>query len=171
VCGAGRRPDAGESRKTTEATMADQSLAMLAREVRNKTLRILENTGEEEWLWTPPGQSNHILWHAGHCLTVVEQLCLPEPRQVPGWKEIFFAGSKPATVKEWPSLGVVCTHLSGQLGKVVGYINSLSPDMLDQEIGTPERPRTRRYSILHGLHDEACHCGEIYLLKKMWAKR
>ncbi len=27
--------------------------------------------------------------------------------------------------------------------------------------------RTVRYSILHGLHDEACHSGEIWLLRKM----
>jgi hypothetical protein len=31
--------------------------------------------------------------------------------------------------------------------------------------GGPDR--TVRFSVVHGLHDEACHCGEILLLRKM----
>jgi len=27
--------------------------------------------------------------------------------------------------------------------------------------------QTARYAIIHGLHDEACHSGEIWLLRKM----
>ena len=38
-------------------------------------------------------------------------------------------------------------------------------------ITDPAKNRTLRFSILHGLHDEAGHQGEIYLLKKMWGKK
>ena len=39
------------------------------------------------------------------------------------------------------------------------------------EIIDAPRNRTLRYSILHGLHDEAWHQGEMHLLKKLLAKR
>jgi hypothetical protein len=42
--------------------------------------------------------------------------------------------------------------------------------LTDEQLGRPSvaDPRhTVRRSILHGLHDEACHCGEMYLLLKM----
>jgi hypothetical protein len=35
----------------------------------------------------------------------------------------------------------------------------------------PARNRTLRFSILHGLHDEADHQGEIHLLKKLYGRQ
>jgi hypothetical protein len=42
----------------------------------------------------------------------------------------------------------------------------LSEEQLDRSSASNPK-RTVRSAILHGLHDEACHCGEIYLLGKM----
>ena len=45
-------------------------------------------------------------------------------------------------------------------------IEGLADDQLDRpSASNPDR--TVRYAILHGLHDEACHSGEVYLLFKM----
>ena len=51
---------------------------------------------------------------------------------------------------------------------MLSAIESLSPQQLSRVV---EGGRTLRHSILHGLHDEAGHQGEMYLLKKMYAKR
>ena len=50
-----------------------------------------------------------------------------------------------------------------RLGKLIG---ELSEEQLDRSSASNPK-RTVRSAILHGLHDEACHCGEIYLLGKM----
>jgi hypothetical protein len=51
---------------STSATGIVLALCELAEQVRSGTLEILHAT-QQEWLtWTPPGASNHILWHAGH---------------------------------------------------------------------------------------------------------
>lgn len=48
-------------------------------------------------------------------------------------------------------------------------IRGLTPDQLDApEAGNPSR--SVRYAIMHGLHDEARHGGEISLLRKLMLK-
>jgi len=54
------------------------------------------------------------------------------------------------------------------LHRLTGVLAALTPEQL-AEVTDP--PRTLRFSILHGLHDEAIHQGEMYLLRKMYAKR
>ena len=68
----------------------------------------------------------------------------------------------------WPPLAEVIAHLDSQrvrLGKLIGELS-------EAELGRPSAvnpKRSVRSAILHGLHDEACHCGEMYLLQKMQA--
>ena len=52
--------------------------------------------------------------------------------------------------------------------RLTGVLVALTPQQLAQVV---RPPRTLRFSILHGLHDEAIHQGEMYLLLKMYAKR
>ena len=61
-------------------------------------------------------------------------------------------------------------RLRDQLQRLVAAIHALPPERLAQTID-PFRNRTLRYSIVHGLHDEASHQGEIYLLKKLYGKQ
>jgi len=148
-------------------------LKLLATEVRGKTLRRLEGVTDAEARWAPPGLNNTILWHAGHALVVVEHLSVsPATGQPPvypqGWFETFSWTSNPATVTHWPALDEVVGRLREQLQRLTTAIDALSPDKL----ATPDaNGRTLRYSILHGLHDEAGHQGEIYLLRKMLKAR
>ena len=156
--------------------MHDQTLLLLATEVRNKTFRLLDGVTPEQAKFTGGGGlNNSILWHAGHALVVVEHLCVTaateRPPQYPaGWYQTFGAKSLPAAVTDWPDLGTVAVALQDQLGRLTDVLRILRQERMDQVIDA-ERNRTLRYSILHGLHDEANHQGEIYLLKKMWAKR
>ncbi len=156
--------------------MHDQTLLLLATEVRTKTLRLLDGVTADQAKFTGGGGlNNSILWHAGHALVVVEHLCVSaateRPPQYPaGWYQTFGAKSLPAAVTDWPDLGTIVAALQEQLGRLSDVIRITHPARMDQVIDA-ERNRTLRYSILHGLHDEANHQGEIYLLKKMWAKR
>ena len=122
-----------------------------------------------------PGLTNSILWHAGHVLVVVEQLAVApatgEAPQVPyGWVEKFGWKSDPQSVKQWPALADVKAALREQLPRLTSAIAALSSDQLAQVIDQ-ENGRTLHFLILHALHDEANHQGEVWLLRKMHAKQ
>src|SRR5436190_19630822 len=52
----------------------DDTLILLANEVRKKTLWLLDGVTDEMARFVAPGLANSILWHAGHALVVVEHL-------------------------------------------------------------------------------------------------
>ena len=154
--------------------MPDKCLLLLLDEVRAKTLRILKSVPAEHARWAPPGLHNTILWHAGHAYVLVEWVTMKSLRRTPqipdGWYEMFSWESRPNLVPadRWPQLSEVIHHLEVQhkrLGKLIG---ELSEEELDRPSASNPK-RTVRSAILHGLHDEACHCGEMHLLHKMQA--
>ena len=152
--------------------MPDTSLLLLLDEVRGKTLRVLQVIDPPFVRWAPPGLHNTILWHAGHPYVLTEWLttqALGRPPQIPeGWFGMFSRESRPAEVPDdrWPPLQEVIRHLETQRERLRQVIGTLT----DEQLGSPSvaDPRhTVRRSILKGLHDEACHCGEIRLLLKI----
>jgi len=155
--------------------MANETLMLLAREVRGKTFRMLDGLAEAEARFVPPGLNNSIIWHAGHAYCVVEVLSVSaatgQPPQYPdGWFEIFSARSKPTRETKFPPLEAVVGQLRAQLERLLPAIEPLTADRLAQVID-PARNRTVRYNILHGLHDEANHQGEMWLLRKLQGAR
>lgn len=156
--------------------MGDESIRLLATDVRGKTLRILDGITDEVARFTPAGLSNHILWHAGHALVVVEHLAVMpatgKPASYPqGWFDMFSWTSKPAAVTTWPTLTEVIDRLNAQLGQVLSTIESLSDEQLNSiPPVNPTRNRTLRHSVVHGFHDEANHQGEMWLLRKLASK-
>jgi hypothetical protein len=155
--------------------MADETLSLLAREVRGKTLRLIDGIDDTQARFAAPGLNNSILWHAGHSLVVVESLSVgpatgKQPAYPADWFDKFSWKSAPATVTSWPTLEQVRAALRTQLETLLAAIQPLGAQDLDR-IVDPTKNRTLRYSILHGLHDEAGHQGEIHLLKKLCAKR
>src|SRR3954452_15388885 len=152
--------------------MSDDTLLLLLDEVRGKTLRILDAAPAGSALWAPPGLHNHVLWHAGHAYVVVEMLTMGALGRTPeipdGWFGMFSWESRPVRVKHdrWPFLGEVVAQLRTQHGRLSRTIDGLSGEQLDRpSVRNPDR--TVRSSIVHGLHDEACHAGEAYLLLKI----
>ncbi len=152
--------------------MPDESLLLLFDEVRGKTLRLLDGVTDRQARWTPPGLHNHILWHAGHAYVLVESLVMESvgkrPQIPEGWFARFSWRSDPAQVSpdRWPRLAHVVAELSGQHQRLRRLIAGLDDGLLRGP--TPGgRGRTVRYAIVHSLHDEACHSGEIWLLRKL----
>ena len=154
--------------------MSDRCLLLLLNEVRAKTLRILKSIPAEHALWAPAGLQNTILWHAGHAYVLVESITMNSLGRTPhipdGWSEFFTPGSHPALVpaNRWPSLTEVIQHLEAQHKRLRTFIGELSEEQLDSHSASNPK-RSVRSAILHGLHDEACHCGEMHLLGKMLA--
>ncbi len=154
--------------------MSDPTLLLLLDEVRSKTLRRLEGVTAEESHYAPAGTQNTILWHAGHAFVVVEWLSSQglerEPNWPEGWRALFGKDSQPAETPRdaWPALDVVITRLNDQRDRLNLAIQSLNDFELERRIDPDNPLRTTRYMILHGLHDEACHSGEIWLLRKLW---
>jgi hypothetical protein len=154
--------------------MTDPTLLEIVKEVRWKTLKLLENLSESQALFVPETLANHILWHAGHSLVVVEGLACnslastelgrvpPFPRE---WIDLFRGGSNPAAVTAWPALSDIVAALIAQRTRLLGLLDT--PDDLNRIVGPAPRNRTLRGTIVHALHDEAGHQGEIHLLKKL----
>jgi DinB family protein len=152
--------------------MPDKSLTVLLDEVRGKTLHLLQEVTRPQAVWAPPGLQNTILWHAGHSFMLAEWLTMKalgrEPQLPEGWFEMFSWESRPALVASdrWPPLAEVITELKTQHLRLRHVIGALTDEELDRpSLSNPHR--TVRSSIVHGLHDEACHSGEIYLLRKL----
>jgi hypothetical protein len=146
------------------------AISELARQVRQFTLDVLARC-EPAWLtWAPPGTSNHILWHAGHALWVADVLCL-EPltgrsELPPGWEDTYGMDCRPvASTKTWPTREEFVKLLSAQLERLRVVLAAASDDTLSQIID--DHGNTLASRIIHGLHDEAKHQGEMYLLFKM----
>ena len=142
----------------------------LARQVRQGTLQMLA-VAEPQWLtWSPAGTSNHILWHAGHALWLQDVLCL-EPltgkNSLPdGWAETFGMNCQPVNeTRDWPAREKISELLSAQLDQIFAALDSADETTLSR-IANP-RGDTLAGRIIHGLHDEAKHSGEMYLLLKL----
>ena len=141
-------------------------LQEMARQIRGSTLEILEYA-EDPWLtWTPPGTSNHILWHAGHALWLQDVLCirpLTGTSELPeGWSARFGQDSRPAYVSEWPLRGEVQSRLELQLQRILQVLEDRMSGRVESQLAS---------RIIHGLHDEARHQGETYLLLKLCRTR
>ena len=65
--------------------------------------------------------------------------------------------------RRWPQ---VVAQLTEQHARLRQVIDGLSEEQLSRPL--PGRGNhTARYAIVHALHDEACHSGEIWLLRKL----
>ncbi len=152
--------------------MADQTLLMLFDEVRGKTLRLLEGVTNAQARWAPPGLANHIVWHAGHIYVVVEALTLEalgETVELPaGWHVMFSWQSRPADVpgERWPTLIEVVEALRSQHHRLRALVAALNAEQLAAPPAGAQEG-SLRHRIVHALHDEANHGGEIWLLRKM----
>jgi hypothetical protein len=152
--------------------MPDDSVILLLDEVRGKTIRLLESVLPSDARWAPPGLQNTILWHAGHCYFLLEWLTMcslkRKPRIPTQWDTLFSWDSRPELIDDdhWPPLAEVIKQLRSQYERIRRMISSLTNEELGQPLAG-DTSRSVRYAIVHALHDEACHCGEIYLLKKM----
>ena len=150
--------------------MADATLMLMATEIRNKTLKLLDGLSDEQAAFAAPGMTNPILWHAGHGVMLMEHLGImplsgsQQPQYPAGWFEKFAWKSDPRTVTTWPGVDEVRTQLSQQLPRLIALLESADEATLSKP---DAKGRSMRYLVLHGLHDEAIHQGEMYLLRKM----
>jgi hypothetical protein len=154
--------------------MADQSLILAATEIRGKTLKLLDGLSDEQARFAAPGLTNTILWHAGHALMLMDHLGIqpltgsPQTTYPAGWFEKFGWKSDPRTVTSWPTIEEMRAQLTQQLPRLVNLLESADEATLSKP---DAKGRPTRYLVLHGLHDEAIHSGEIYLLKKMMSRK
>lgn len=155
--------------------MADSTLLLLLDDVRGKTVQELEGLDDLHARWAPPGLKNSCLWHGGHAYVVTEFLTMRavgrDPVLPEGWLKMFSWESNPARVslESWPTLKKVVAELKDQHLRLRSIIAELTPEQLSApEPHNPARPV--RYGILHGLHDEARHSGEINLLRKLMVR-
>jgi hypothetical protein len=150
------------------------ALQELARQVRGKTIQLLTEARPEWLTWAPPGTSNHILWHAGHAIWLQDVLCLQpltgQSSLPEGWAETFGMDCRPVkSTTEWPSVARLQSLLREQLERMLEALAAADDLALAKIANT--RGDTLAARIIHGLHDEAKHQGEMYLLLKLCRAR
>lgn len=160
--------------------MPDQTLLTLFNETRAKTLW-LTDCEPAAALWTPPGTRNSITWHAGHTFCVVEQLVQAAlrgssevPREIPaGWWEAFSWESSPGPEQPLPPLADIRGALIEQRDRLRAVLTEVDEAQLAAPLPLPEWgpiASVRRWFV-HALHDESGHGGEIWLLRKLFARQ
>src|SRR4051794_36156885 len=146
-------------------------LSELAAQVRSTTVKMLTAAEPAMLIWTPPGTSNHMLWHAGHALWVGDVLTV-EPitgrsELPPGWETKFGQDSQPATHSKWPDAPEVVRLLEMQLDRVLTlFAHDTSAIAQRASDNPPHSGWPLLAGIIHGWHDEARHQGEMHLLSK-----
>lgn len=150
-------------------------LCEFARQVRGDTLRLLTATPETWLTWSPPGTSNHVLWHSGHALWLQDVLFVEvvtgASELPPGWSETFGMDCQPVRITNethgWPSRSEIERLLRQQLHRVLQLLS----DLPATDLAAGARPvlgsRNLLSSLIHAWHDEAKHQGEMYLLLKL----
>jgi hypothetical protein len=151
-------------------------LSELAKQIRSITVFSLRAAVPAAVMWTPPGLSNHMLWHAGHALWVGDILTV-EPitgrSELPaGWEARFGEGSQPATETKWPDGAEVAMLLEKQLDRVLTLFAEHATSIEQRANETPPNSGWPLLAgIIHGWHDEARHQGEMHLLAKLFRSR
>jgi hypothetical protein len=148
-------------------------LRELAQQVRASTLQLL-HVPDPAWLtWSPPGTSNHILWHAGHALWLQDVLCIQPVTGrsgLPhGWADSFGQQCRPlSTTTDWPDDSQVHQLLEAQLRRI---LNLLAEHADTIAANARKQPPGGGWPLVAGMvhawHDEARHQGEMYLLHKL----
>jgi len=148
------------------------TLQEVARQVRQDTLQILDAAELNSLTDAPPGTSNHIMWHAGHALWLQDLLCIElltgHSELPPDWGEKFGMNCRPLhQTVDWPDRDELTGLLQRQLQRVLELLAAASDEELTKTANPSRGPAAVSDRIIHGLHDEAKHCGEMYLLLKL----
>lgn len=146
------------------------ALREMVRQIRGFTIELLAIDNPEIYLWAPPGTSNHMIWHGGHTLWVQDALCvlpLSGASELPdGWARKFGQGCDPVTEQtDWPDPKHVQDLLTQQQERLMELIGKMRDDQL---VVDADNPKDLIGGIIHGLHDESRHQGEMYLLFKQY---
>ena len=154
-------------------------LQLVASEVRSRLVRQLEKTDDADLLTPAPGLANHVAWHAGHCLWVAGHLIV-EPLagadELPaGWAETYGKDCRPpGETTEWASRAELIDRLSRQQARIIELLGAADADprkraALDAPTGVAADggPKSLARRVVHALHDEASHQGEIQVLRKL----
>jgi hypothetical protein len=159
-------------RDTGTTTAADQGrdyLCELFGQVRGHTIELLK-AAEPAWLlWAPAGTSNHMMWHAGHALWVQDALgieLMTGASELPaGWADLFGMNCRPVkNTHHWPGKLQVAQLLERQWTRWTELVAQLPSERLILSAADRSSLVPR---LIHGVHDEARHHGEMYLLYKL----
>lgn len=146
-------------------------LQEMVRQVRSFTLELVAVENRKMQLWAPAGTSNHMIWHAGHSLWVQDALCverLTGASELPdGWAKRFGQDCDPvASQTVWPDRTHIRDMLSKQQVRLIELIGNMRDDQL---VVDSNDPGDVVGGIIHGLHDEGRHQGEMFLLLKQFS--
>ena len=146
------------------------TLLEMLKQIRGFTIHLLENTNPDWVTWSPDGTSNHMIWHAGHAIWVEDLLCV---KRLQGdsylvddaWTSKFGQHCDPVSEQtDWPTVDEMKNALLDQQAKMTELIEGMTPEQL---VIDSENNRDLVGGMIHAMHDESKHQGEMYLLHKL----
>lgn len=150
-----------------------QAIIHTGKVLRQIVLGKVQGAAEELFDVQPEGFSNTIRWHAGHMVYFMDKfasLSFGSPSAVPGTYEAFFnSGTKPG---DWTSAPPSKEELLGLLTEQLARLSELTPDMLEEKLGSPlvmgpfqfhTAGEVFNFALMH----EAIHLGMISSLLKV----
>ena len=158
--------------------MADQSLLELAKMVCLAQTDADSRQRQRGCSAVEAGVAAHLpsVWNAGHVLVREGDPAgvAAAANRPPAWLyDLVTTNSAleadPAKVGDGPTAAQVQAKLIAQLDEFIAAISTLTDDRLSQPAG-PDDDKTLRGLIAYGMHHEAGHQGEMYLLKKLQMK-
>jgi uncharacterized damage-inducible protein DinB len=145
---------------------------------RTYTLRMLEQTKEQDWFRQPAGGVTHIAWQVGHLAMGQYRLTMvrirgerPEDTDLiaPEFLRQFGADSLPdADPAKNPTPSEIRTVLNRVHEQTLKELPKLDDAELDQPILVPHpRVKTKLESLLWCAQHEGVHAGQIGLLRRL----
>ena len=126
---------------------------------------------EEESLLQPVNGGNCMRWVVGHLCTNLEAMLNTLGGDGVGDDRLarFDRGSEAlkGDEPEILSLKELLSIYAGLHDRVIDRLNAMPPEQFDENIGTPERPRTRGYMALFLLFHHSYHSGQLELLRNL----
>lgn len=142
-------------------------LQLVVDEIRSRTIRQLEKTADDEMRTPVPGLQNHLTWHAGHCLWVADRVIIEAATgksELPeGWAKTYGMDCRsPTETTDWATRQELIDRLTRQKTRLIDLL-AIEPASVNPA-GEANQKRARQ--VIHAMHDEASHQGEIQVLRK-----
>jgi uncharacterized damage-inducible protein DinB len=149
---------------------------------RNYTVRLLENTKQDDWFRQPQGGVTHIAWQVGHLAVSESRLTLdrirgarPEDAElVPkSFLRLFARESVPdPDAAKYPSAAEIRAVFDRVHRQALQELSSLAEHDLDSPAGKPHPIATTKYwSLLWCAQHEMLHAGQIGLLRRLLGEK
>ena len=147
---------------------------------RSYTLTLLNELGEEDYFWCPPGVTTHIAWQIGHLAYAQYGLVLFRVRgrlredaalMSNRFRKQFAKGSTPGPSDDTIELSEIRSTFDAIYQQSLKEMPAFAEHSLDEPVDPPHAAFATKYGgLIFAAHHEMLHAGQIGLLRRLMGK-